>query len=157
MTSRAGLEKGGFSVQNRTVIARFNERVTMFKKGIVTRATLIAGLMGVVGVGQPVLALASDNPFAFEAVGGHYLVAAAEQGSESRCGAGPGPGGGPKGCKMMMRMDADGNGEVSREEFMKGHEAMFETIDSNSDGVIDAGERNAQMEKKRKMMGKCGE
>jgi Ca2+-binding EF-hand superfamily protein len=55
-------------------------------------------------------------------------------------------------------MDADGDGKVTREEFMQGHEAMFEKIDQNGDGVIDQAERDTHMEKMMGFMkeGKCG-
>jgi len=56
-------------------------------------------------------------------------------------------------------MDADGDGKVTKDEFMQGHEAMFHKIDSNGDGVIDQQERDAHMKKMKGFMqgGKCGE
>ncbi len=48
---------------------------------------------------------------------------------EGKCGEGK--------CGMKM-MDADGDGNVTREEFMQGHDAMFGKMDANGDGVIDA-------------------
>jgi Ca2+-binding EF-hand superfamily protein len=62
-----------------------------------------------------------------------------------------------KGKQCMTKMDADGDGNISKEEFMKGHEVKFDQIDANSDGVIDASERAAHMQhKKGKGKGKCG-
>ncbi len=37
----------------------------------------------------------------------------------------------------MEDLDADGNGEVTLEEFAKTHEKMFERLDKNGDGVLD--------------------
>ncbi|MEZ5449180.1 MAG: hypothetical protein R3E89_09340 [Thiolinea sp.] len=59
----------------------------------------------------------------------------------------------------MKMMDADEDGKVSKEEFMKPHEAMFDEMDANDDGMLDGDE----MEKHHKGMkgkdgeGKCGE
>ncbi|HAJ93154.1 MAG TPA: hypothetical protein DCO71_11170, partial [Gammaproteobacteria bacterium] len=76
---------------------------------------------------------------------------------EGKCGAGKDKG--AEGKCGMGRMDSDGDGNVTREEFTKGHEAMFDKIDTNGDGVIDAAERAAQMSKMMgfKKDGKCGE
>ena len=59
----------------------------------------------------------------------------------------------------MARMDADGDGKVTKGEFMQGHEAMFEKIDQNDDGVIDPAERKEHMKRMKGFMkeGKCGE
>lgn len=64
------------------------------------------------------------------------------------------------GGRGMAMMDTDGDGNVSKEEFMKGHEAKFDQIDANGDGVIDPSEREAYMQQKRKGKGgegMCGE
>jgi hypothetical protein len=37
---------------------------------------------------------------------------------------------------MMQKMDANGDGVISKDEFMKAHEMMFERM-KNRDGVID--------------------
>ncbi|MEN8132896.1 MAG: hypothetical protein ABFS45_22495 [Pseudomonadota bacterium] len=106
------------------------------------------------------VANAADNPFAMTEISGGYMVAAADEGkcgegkcggekkatTEGKCGEGK--------CGMKS-MDADGDGSVTKEEFMQGHEVMFSRMDANGDGVIDADEQSAGM----KMMkeGKCGE
>ncbi len=122
---------------------------------------------------------AAENPFAMSTLSGGYMVA--EMG-EGKCGAGmktdkEGNNGtgkmtpqevkcgngktmqnegkcGEGKCGMKM-LDANGDGSISKEEFMQGHDTMFGKMDTNGDGVIDADEQSARM----KMMkeGKCGE
>jgi hypothetical protein len=94
---------------------------------------------------------ATENPFSMEPLSGGYMMLA-----EGKCG-------GSKGKSMeggcgMKRMDADADGNVTHDEFMKGHDAMFKSIDANGDGVIDSSERAAHMEQKKSQMkqGKCG-
>jgi uncharacterized low-complexity protein len=120
---------------------------------------------------------AAENPFAMSELSSGYMVAemaegkcggekkAAEEGKcgEGKCGAammGTSKTSDPKEgkcgagkCDMKM-MDADGDGAVSKEEFMQAHDGMFGKMDTNGDGVIDADEHSAGM----KMMkeGKCG-
>jgi uncharacterized low-complexity protein len=101
------------------------------------------------------VANAADNPFAMTEISGGYMVAAA---AEGKCGEGK-CGGEKKatteGKCGMKSMDADGDGSVTKEEFMQGHEVMFGRMDANGDGVIDADEQSAGM--KMMMEGKCGE
>ncbi len=99
------------------------------------------------------VANAADNPFAMSTLSSGYMVAASHEGkcgegkcgaaktTEAKCGEGK--------CGMQS-MDADGDGNITRDEFMKGHEAMFNSKDANHDGVISADEMKA-------MEGKCGE
>jgi EF hand len=44
---------------------------------------------------------------------------------------------------MMERADANHDGNISREEFLAGPNAMFDRLDANHDGVISAEEREA--------------
>ncbi len=48
---------------------------------------------------------------------------------------------------MMSKMDADGDGQISRTEFMRHHGEMFDKNDSNDDRFLDAGEVHDMMEK----------
>jgi uncharacterized low-complexity protein len=50
----------------------------------------------------------------------------------------------------MKRMDANGDGKVTKDEFMQGHEAMFDSMDANGDGVIDVDEHQGHHRR-----GKC--
>lgn len=55
-------------------------------------------------------------------------------------------------AKMWQKMDADNNGEVTKEEFNKAHEEMFKMMDANSDGKVTKEEKMAH--KKKMMEGK---
>ena len=138
------------------------------------------------------VANAAENPFAMSDLSSGYMVAGKAEGKcgEGKCGTskmtdkvkeakcGEGKCGADKmtnkategkcgeGKCGMMNMDADGDGSVTRDEFMKGHEAMFNKKDTNSDGVVSADEMKAKCGEGKcgasKMMdkakeGKCGE
>ncbi len=57
-------------------------------------------------------------------------------------GPGAGPGGGPGGF-MLQQFDSNGDGKVTEDEFRAGHDQMFNAMDTNHDGVVDAGEMAA--------------
>jgi len=82
------------------------------------------------------VAEAGNNPFSMTSLpGGNLLLA------EARCDSKMVAEGHGGGCKCDMRkMDADGDGRVTREEFMQGHAEIFSVVDANGDGVIDADE-----------------
>jgi uncharacterized low-complexity protein len=106
----------------------------------------------------PAVTRAAENPFSIEqADGGYMMLAEGKCGAGGKCGAAKASSG--EGKCGMGRMDADGDGDVTKDEFMQGHEAMFGKIDQNGDGVIDPAERAAHMNKMRGFMqeGKCGE
>ena len=43
------------------------------------------------------------------------------------------------GCmQAMQRMDANEDGEISKDEFVRSHEEMFATMDQDGDGALDA-------------------
>jgi Ca2+-binding EF-hand superfamily protein len=41
---------------------------------------------------------------------------------------------------FMKQLDKDGDGKVSRSEFLAPHEQQFQNMDSNHDGVVDRAE-----------------
>ena len=58
-------------------------------------------------------------------------------------------------AEEKMKLDADGDGKVSFDEYKaskeKSHERQFKKMDSNGDGYIDASEKQAQKDKMRAM------
>jgi uncharacterized low-complexity protein len=110
-------------------------------------ATLI-GIVIAVLTSQPASADRTANPFrsSTDSVG-PVLTA------QGNCGGGMM---GRRGKCGMQRMDANNDGKVTKDEFMKGHEDMFSRIDKNADGVIDIEERNAHRQMMRSRMGRCG-
>ena len=58
-------------------------------------------------------------------------------------------------AESKMKLDNDGDGKVSYEEYRaskdKSHERQFKKMDSNGDGFIDASEKQAQKDKMRTM------
>ena len=119
---------------------------------LTTAAGSALAVVAVLGAMTPP-AMAAENPFNTAAAPGGYTLAAAD--APTKCGGGMSPG--KKGCKMMQ-MDSNGDGKVSKEEFMQGHATMFEKMDSNGDGALDATEQRAHKGMmKDEMMGKCGQ
>ena len=115
------------------------------------------------------VANAADNPFGMSQLSSGYMVAESHEGKcgEGKCGGMKGKQGkcGEGKCGMSM-MDADGDGKVTKDEFMSGHDKMFSKKDKNGDGVIDASEMKGKEGKcgegkcggaKSKKEGKCGE
>lgn len=58
-------------------------------------------------------------------------------------------------AESKMKLDTDGDGKVSYEEYLaskeKAHERQFKKMDTNGDGFIDAAEKQAQKDKMRLM------
>jgi len=129
----------------------------MSKKTAIKPLTIVLGVVFTVSLANTTITNAAENPFSIKSVSGGYIMLAEGKCGEGKCGASNDKG--AEGKCGMARMDADGDGKVTREEFMKGHEAMFDKIDTNGDGVIDSAERAAQMSKMMGFMkeGKCGE
>jgi len=131
----------------------------MSEKTTMKPLALALGTAFVTSLASIPVANAAENPFAMAELSSGYMVA---EMAEGKCGSSmktqEGKCGGSKkmeGKCGMSRMDADGDGNVSKDEFMQGHEAMFNNIDQNADGMIDQSESQAQMNKMKE--GKCGE
>ena len=131
----------------------------MSKKTAIRPLTLALGAVFTVTLANTTIADAAENPFSMKSLSDGYLTLAEGKCGEGKCGEGKcGQGKAAERKFGMARMDTDGDGKVTKDEFMRGHEAMFEKIDLNGDGVIDQTERGAHMKKKGCMMkeGKCG-
>jgi uncharacterized low-complexity protein len=129
----------------------------MSKKSAIKPLAVALGTVFTISLAHSGITSAAENPFTMKSLPGGYMMLAEGKCGEGKCGAGKDKG--AEGKCGMARMDTDGDGKVTKDEFMKGHEAMFDKIDTNGDGVIDAGERAAHMAKMKGFMqgGKCGE
>jgi uncharacterized low-complexity protein len=125
------------------------------------RLTPIAAAVGAAfAVNLAATSIASAaNPFAAIDLGAGYQVAEQNAGkAEGKCGEGkcgvnkkPAEGKCGEGKCGAGRMDADNDGKLSKDEFLKAHDEMFAVMDGNSDGVVDSAEMKAVHE------GRCGE
>ena len=87
------------------------------------------------------IASAADSPFASQSLDRGYMVAGAhdhatKKAGEGKCGAMKTSEGS---CGVTMA-DLNKDGKVSKEEFTKHHDVMFEHMDANKDGFIDKSE-----------------
>lgn len=84
---------------------------------------------------------AETNPFQMTDLSSGYMVADGHEGKKM--------------CKKKMKkMDTDGDGSVSKDEFMAHAEKKFAHKDKNGDGVIT---RDEMKRMKKDKEGKCGE
>lgn len=117
----------------------------MSKKTLITTAV---GSAFVASMAAAPLASAAENPFALSGLSNGYQVADSHTAKpmEGKCG---GRKSDEAKCGMSM-MDTDKDGKVSKAEFDKAHEGMFDGMDANKDGLLD------QTEMGKMMQGKCG-
>jgi uncharacterized low-complexity protein len=121
-----------------------------------SKKTLIAAAAGsafVAGMAAAPIASAAENPFALTGLASGYQVAQAAKMPAGKCGQGM--------CGAMKAavpeakcgaamLDTNKDGKISKDEFMKGHAAMFDALDTNKDGSLD------QAEFSKMVPGKCG-
>ncbi len=108
----------------------------MSSKSITRPVAMTACAVFAVSLARVVVADPAANPFAMTPLSGARLMLAEGKCGEGKCG--------------MKRMDANGDGKVTKDEFMQGHEAMFDSMDANGDGVIDVDEHQGHHRR-----GKC--
>jgi len=127
----------------------------MSNKSTIKPLTMALGTVFTVSLANTAIGNATENPFSMKPLARGYVMVAADTGAEGKCGAGKAG----EGKCGMSRMDANADGNVSKDEFMQGHEVMFEKIDLNGDGMIDPAESQAHMANMKGFMqeGKCGE
>lgn len=99
------------------------------------------------------IASAADNPFGMQSLDRGYMVAdthkyGEKKGGEGKCGGQGACGEGRCGAAMA---DANNDGKITKEEWTAHHNAMFEHMDANKDGVVDKDEIKGKTKD-----GKCG-
>lgn len=129
----------------------------MSEKNVIKPLAIAMGAAMVGSIAGTSVANAAENPFSMTELSSGYMVADSHEGKcgEGKCGGSKGKKEGKCGegkCGMSM-LDANGDGKVTKEEFMSGHEKMFSGKDKNGDGVLDASEMSMGMKMKE---GKCG-
>ena len=82
----------------------------------------------------------AGNPFVMQSLNGRYVVAYADRVDPSKYGAGAKAAEGN--CGMALA-DKNKDDKVTKEEFIKHHEAIFDKIDANKDGVVDPTEADS--------------
>ena len=121
------------------------------KKSIIS---LAVGSAFAATLGVAPIASAAESPFTIQPLDKGYMVADSGYGEkkagEGKCGgmkAGEGKCGAKasEGLCGIIMADINKDGKVSKEEWTKHHDAMFEHMDANKDGFID----KAEMEKGR--------
>lgn len=124
--------------------------------------TPLATAMGVAFAASATLPLANadTNPFGATQLPGGYDQANFREGKcgegkcgEGKCGGKKGDDGKKKG--HFMKMDANGDGTVTKREFRNYHNDKFKKLDADGDGKLSADEFAAHGKHKRE--GKCGE
>ena len=115
------------------------------KKSIIS---LAVGSAFAATLGAAPIASAADNPFAIQSLDRGYMLAQGygeKKAGEGKCG-GMKAGEGTCGAKASEGLcgapmaDINKDGKVSKEEWTKHHDAMFEHLDANKDGFIDKAE-----------------
>ena len=94
------------------------------------KITLAVGSAFAAGVTVAAMANAAGNPFALQNLQSGFMVADAKA-PEAKCGQGK--------CGGSM-MDLNGDGKISREEFIKSHESMYGPKDGNKAQFLKAKE-----------------
>lgn len=84
----------------------------------------------------------SENPFAARTLDKGYVLAYADRVDPNKYGGGGVPKTSEGRCGMSM-VDANKDGKVTKQEFLKHHEAIFDRMDTNKDGAVDQPEADA--------------
>jgi uncharacterized low-complexity protein len=102
-----------------------------------------------VTLGVAPIASAAENPFSMQPMEKGYMVAEAGKYDDKKAGEGKC---GESRCGAAMA-DTDKDGKITKEEWDKHHDAMFEKMDANKDGTVDKDEIDKMKAEKRKMHG----
>lgn len=91
-------------------------------------------------LGAVPLASAADSPFTAQSLDKGTILAYADKVDPNKYGGGAKSGEGR--CGMSM-VDTNKDGKVTKQEFMKHHEAIFDRMDANKDGAVDQPEADS--------------
>jgi uncharacterized low-complexity protein len=83
---------------------------------------------------------AADDLFAVQTLDRGYMLAYADKVDPNKYGGSKPEYGGaksPEGNCGMSKLDVNKDGKVTKQEFLKHHEAIFDSIDTNKDGAVD--------------------
>ena len=103
-----------------------------YKKSIISIAV---GSAFAATLGAAPIAAAADNPFAAQPMDRGYMLAQAKTGEGKR-----GSMKATEGMCGVKMADTNKDMKVSKEEWIKHHEVMFEHMDANKDGFVDQAE-----------------
>jgi uncharacterized low-complexity protein len=115
------------------------EKIMRNKKTIVS---LAVGSAFAATVGSVSSVSATESPFAVQPLDKGYVLAYADRVDPNKYGGGGAPKT-PEGRCGMSMVDANKDGKVTKQEFLKHHEAIFDRIDTNKDGAVDQPEADA--------------
>lgn len=90
---------------------------------------------------------AADDPFTVQTLDKGYMLAYADRVDPNKYGGGSKPGYGEaksaEGNCGMSKLDVNKDGKVTKQEFLKHHETIFDSIDANKDGAVDQPEADS--------------
>lgn len=105
-----------------------------------TMISLAVGSALAATLGAVPLVSAADSPFTAQSLDKGYMLAYADKVDPNKYGGGAKSGEGR--CGMSM-VDANKDGKVTKQEFLKHHENIFDRIDANKDGAVDQPEADS--------------